>query len=633
MPDAQLIKDAMRGRYGDFYGRFTELKRVGRDLRGPCPLHGGTDDNFVVRPLTGRWQCYSQCQAKGDAIAFLMRHGGLAFPEAARRLADIAGFHYAPEPVTVPWKGPMTKTDTPLGRAAATYDYTDEGGTVLFQTARYNLPDDRKTFRQRRPDGRGDWEWGLGDVRRVLYRLPAVIEAIKRKETIYIVEGEKDAEALAALGLCATCNPMGAGKWNEEYTEALSGASVVILPDNDKPGSDHAQAVAQALHDKAACVRIVPLPNLREKEDVSDWLAAGGTRQDLETLAGGATEFIPLPLPPGNKDRAGGGLPRRKPVAERVIRARDVGPPPENLPYLFGPYLNLGATHWMTGQTGIGKSTFVYNLAGALAEASELWGLQCRKQRVLYLDMESGDLGRQLKMGRLYPNADPPEDWLFATEPIRLPEELAEFLAYVEAEGVTFVIFDTARRCFTVKDENDNAEVYNRIVPTLDALKHAGVAVLVLGHPPKNGASGARGAGAQEDAGDINLTLTMHRGEVNDPDGVIALRVTKNRLLGHVAPLYLQRVGEDRFERMAEDEASAMEETPTETPTVRVRCGQDILDFLAGCDAPVRHGQIVKEMVSRGYAEGTAKKAISEIQRDGRISHDLKQGYVLPEAA
>ncbi len=626
-PDPEAIKEAMRGRYDDFYGQYTTLKGRGKERRGPCPLHGGDGPNFAVNTDTGEWCCHSQCGGGGDVITFTRRHLGLSFHDALRRLADEAGLihHELPTP-------PRRETMRLPGPIIDTYDYLDEDNTLLFQVTRH----DPKDFRQRRPDGAGGWVRGIEGVRRVLYRLPEVIAAIQNGSTVYLVEGEKDADALSALGLCAACNPMGAGNWRDEFTETLCEAGIVILPDNDLAGRRHAQTVARALHGKAAGVRIVELPGLPEKGDVSDWIAAGGTNDALAALVQAAPDYAP-PAPRGLGDGGPSGTVtnqlKRKPVAERIITARQVGPPLDDLPYLFGPYLNLGATHWMTGQTGIGKSTFVYNLAGALAEASVLWDIQCRKQRVLYLDMESGDLGRQIKMKRLYGETEPPEDWLFATEPIKLPEELTEFLAYVQAQGVTFVIFDTARRCFRVRDENDNAEVYNSIVPTLDALKGLGVAVLVLGHPPKNGATGARGAGAQEDAGDINLTLTMHRGEVSDPDGVLALRVTKNRLLGHVPPLYLRRIGEDRFEPVKDDEANAAEDATPEAPTARVRCGRDILDFLAGCDDPMRHGQIVKEMVARGHTEGTAKKAISELQRAGKIGHDLNQGYVLCEAA
>src|SRR5262249_52019665 len=116
----------------------------------------------------------------------------------------------------------------------------------------------------------------------ILYHLPQVIEAIQRGETIYVIEGEKDAEALHALGLTATCNVMGAGKWRPSYSAALRGASVVVVPDNDPPGHQHARDICTALAGIAAKRKLVPLPTDTLHSDISDWLHAGGTRTALE---------------------------------------------------------------------------------------------------------------------------------------------------------------------------------------------------------------------------------------------------------------------------------------------------------------------------------------------------------------
>src|SRR6185312_8711316 len=97
-----------------------------------------------------------------------------------------------------------------------------------------------------------------------------------------VCEGEKDADSLASVGALATCNPMGAGKWRTEYSEALTGRVVVILPDDDKPGRAHAAGVAADLLRVGCEVRIVEIP---KGKDASDWLAAGGTLADIQALA------------------------------------------------------------------------------------------------------------------------------------------------------------------------------------------------------------------------------------------------------------------------------------------------------------------------------------------------------------
>ena len=176
-------------------------------------------------------------------------------------------------------------------RVDATYDYVDEDGRLLSQVCRL-FP---KGFRQRRPDGRGGWEWRLTGTRKVLYRLPDVIEAAAAGRTIYLVEGEKDADRLYSLGLTATTNAGGAKKWRSEYNISLRDAHVVIIPDNDEPGRAHARSVANALDRITASVRVVELSGLPPKGDVSDWLDSGGTIEELHRLVGETSKWEKTP--------------------------------------------------------------------------------------------------------------------------------------------------------------------------------------------------------------------------------------------------------------------------------------------------------------------------------------------------
>jgi hypothetical protein len=173
----------------------------------------------------------------------------------------------------------------------ATYDYRDERGDLLFQVCRF----EPKDFRQRRPDGKGGWIWSTKGVRRVPYRLPELLAA-PANCLVFIVEGEKDADRVARLDLVATCNPGGAAKpsangkpgkskWRPELNPFFEGRNVVLVPDNDVAGSSHAQSAAANLKPFAASVRILELPGLPPKGDVSDWLDAAGTREELLRLA------------------------------------------------------------------------------------------------------------------------------------------------------------------------------------------------------------------------------------------------------------------------------------------------------------------------------------------------------------
>lgn len=168
------------------------------------------------------------------------------------------------------------------------YDYVDEHGELLYQVCRTNP----KSFFQRRPNGQDGWVNNLDGVRRILYRLPELLAADK-SAIVFVCEGEADVENLRNLGLVATTNSSGAGKWRDDYNEHLRGRHVVILPDNDEPGRKHAEQVAKSLNGVAASVKVVALPGLPEKGDVSDWLKAGGTVGQLQSLAADAVPHEP----------------------------------------------------------------------------------------------------------------------------------------------------------------------------------------------------------------------------------------------------------------------------------------------------------------------------------------------------
>jgi len=195
-------------------------------------------------------------------------------------------------------KGSLSKLARKLGieqegnrssgrRVAATYDYQDEDSILLFQVVRY-VP---KSFKQRRPDGRGGWIWSLEDVRRVLYCLPELL-ASPTEVFVFYPEGEKDVVALRSLGLCATCNPGGTGKFTGEMLELLRGRHVIVIADKDDTGREHARKLAGMLLKIVASVRVIELPGEGVK-DAADWVASGGTADELLRLAEAASTWCP----------------------------------------------------------------------------------------------------------------------------------------------------------------------------------------------------------------------------------------------------------------------------------------------------------------------------------------------------
>ncbi|MBK8751712.1 MAG: hypothetical protein IPL99_08705 [Candidatus Competibacteraceae bacterium] len=181
----------------------------------------------------------------------------------------------------------------------ATYRYRDAAGLEVRQKLRYAPKD----FRIRhRGEETGTWIYKAGPGPAVLYRLPELRQAIAQGTTVFIVEGEKDCDRLAAGGLAATTNIEGATKpeqntkWRREYTAQLAGAArVVLLPDNDPPGKAHMAHIAQQIRGQVADVRVVELPELPAKGDVSDWLNQGHTLDQLQALVATAPAFVAPP--------------------------------------------------------------------------------------------------------------------------------------------------------------------------------------------------------------------------------------------------------------------------------------------------------------------------------------------------
>lgn len=248
--------------------RLKGIKPCGNGWKAHCPAHDDQRQSLHV--------------SKGeDGRVLLYCHAGCSVDEVCAAIGLTVRDLY-PEPE-------RKRKQAGPGEVTATYDYKDVNGKQLFQVCRTA----NKHFFQRRPNGKGGWINGLGDVKPVLYRLPELLQAVQRGETVFIPEGEKDVDNLARLGLVATTNPMGAGKWRPEYSDWLKGAKVIIIPDNDQPGRKHAQQVAQSLYGKVASVKVLELPGLPAKGDVSDWLAAGGTKEELLKLAAEAPEWEP----------------------------------------------------------------------------------------------------------------------------------------------------------------------------------------------------------------------------------------------------------------------------------------------------------------------------------------------------
>lgn len=165
-------------------------------------------------------------------------------------------------------------TESPKSRIVAKYDYHALNGELAYQVVRF----EPKTFRPRRPGAGGEWIWNMQGVEPLLYRLPLVVAAIDAGDPIWIVEGERDVEALEEAGQVATTNSSGAGKFPAAMAKHLAGADVTIVRDKDEPGQKHARDVAQKLASVAKSVRIV---EAKTGKDARDHLSAGHLVSDF----------------------------------------------------------------------------------------------------------------------------------------------------------------------------------------------------------------------------------------------------------------------------------------------------------------------------------------------------------------
>ena len=264
-------------------GRAANSKGWVNDIKGPTSLGEGKSDHFAVNIKTGAVYDCGSTGYTGDLWSCIGDVRGCGFRGALEWAAGELNI-----------QPPNDKKWDPFGSEAEQtghYDYVDGGGKLLFQSVRIELTNEKhpdypdKTFCQRTWNHKnGNWEWGTEGTQKVPYQLPEVLEAIRRRETVLIGEGEKVVHALKELGFTATCNPGGARKWRDEYSNYLEGAVVVILPDNDRTGRSHAREVAESLHGTAGSVKIVELPGLPKKGDVANWVEQGGTREELRQL-------------------------------------------------------------------------------------------------------------------------------------------------------------------------------------------------------------------------------------------------------------------------------------------------------------------------------------------------------------
>jgi 5S rRNA maturation endonuclease (ribonuclease M5) len=407
----------------------------------------------------------------------------------------------------------------PDRQIVATYRYEDWAGELVHEVVRY-AP---KEFRQRRPDGRGGYQWNMKGVAPLLYNLPRVHDAVIGGELVIVVEGEKDADRLNALGLVATCNAGGAGKWKPEHSRQIAGARVAIIPDNDEAGRTHAEQVAVALREGNHDVRLVELQVDARKGDVSDWLDAGGTAAQLRELIEVAPQWRPAFKP-------------RFPLV--WFGQEDARGP---LKWLVRGLLVTSGLSVFFGAPKSTKTFVALDLALHIAHGRDWYGMRVQRGGVAYIcgEGQAGVLQR-MKAWRLERDGEPSAPFALIPQSVNLFDDLDELdrliaditgMAEPMGQPVQLVVLDTLSRMIGGGDE-DKARDVNVVVRSAERIQRlTGAHVLIVHHSGKDRDRGMRGSNALLGAVDAAVEVTK------DADtGLCEAKVTAIKDGGEVGP-------------------------------------------------------------------------------------------------
>ena len=370
------------------------------------------------------------------------------------------------------------------GLPVDTYWYEDEEGMSLFGVERYEPKAFQLFHLVPNGDGGFDYAAGLGNSRPILYRLADIAQEGADTKFVFLCEDEKDADALhRTCRVLATTNYGGPGHWLKEYGEMLRDRHVVILPDNDAEGRAHAARVARELRGTAASAWTLHLPGLAKGGDVSDWLAAGGTREELIQLVKhvAAREVLGEVAPPG-------------PVAV-LTRLDEVKP--ERVSWLWEGWLPRGKLVLLGGHPGDGKSTLTTAMAATLSTGGR-WpdGSQAPRGGTIFLLAEDslGDTVRPrleqhgADLSRIN-SLDAIKQVDGSTRSFSLADHLEVLEESIQQHDAALVVIDPLTAFMTSRNRNDDGETRDLLTPLGQLAERCNATVLCVMHVGKPGQS------------------------------------------------------------------------------------------------------------------------------------------------
>jgi hypothetical protein len=441
-----------------------------------CPFHADSSASLSFNTEEGVWKCFTGC-GEGGLIDFEHKLNGGSREEARARMEEVMGAEHL-------FVGGLKKI-------VAVYKYVDVQGNLVFEKVRY----DPKDFKCRIQLPNGGYQMHLNSTtEKPLYRLPQVMRA----GVIIVVEGEKDADRVMTLGLqdvAATTAEAGTSVWRDEDSAYFKGKKVVVLPDNDEGGKRHAERIAEsAMKHGAAGVKLIELPGLGPKGDISDWLDAGHTVEEFVQLVKTTPHW-------------------RAKEAEYVLTvdgAEFAAQAPERIDWLLDQIIQKGGNGIIAGTQKAGKSLAAIYLLLSLMTGTPWFGFRVpRRIKCGLVSREDHPSLTAQRLAQLWRGGDWRDHyhgWLRLNTRKQTPTFLlnddatvSQLIAEYQRAEVEFAVFDVFRKLHHA-DENDNSEM-QKILEVLNRFQaEVGCAVALVHHISKHYEGSVfrniRGAGA-----------------------------------------------------------------------------------------------------------------------------------------
>jgi KaiC/GvpD/RAD55 family RecA-like ATPase len=378
------------------------------------------------------------------------------------------------------------------------------------------------------------WVKGLKGVKREdipVYRYAEIQEAIRQGKTIFIVEGEPSADAMWSIGLPATTNIGGSGKWQPSDTADLAGtARTVLCPDRDKPGVSHMETIAEEFPEAQwlyAFPHSTLWKNLPQSQglDVADWIEdyqlsaqrvvyhIEGKRNTIQKEVSKDLSFsqmcvqldeinaIPCPgerkwmlyklarenkVPVSQMMAAYEAALRNQPTFDGIGVKDLLAKTPERFDWLVAALMPMATTALLYAEAGTGKTLFVNSIIKAVAGGQNWNGYPTKQGKVLYIQTDEPEVNTAHNLKEAGFESVPNENltiyfqWQFS--------QMAKLKETIEKEQPKLVVIDSLTSCNrSSMVEEKNVEYARTLYELRDIAMETGCAIIVLHHENKNG--------------------------------------------------------------------------------------------------------------------------------------------------